>query len=169
MGQFDGMYEDQPDYRPQGRRFQEAALPALSCDYCGGQFFMDVNLNKYAEGAHSSTAGGDMEVIGTMVHQIRICPCGRPVAPSISGGRLGRGASETGDVLRTIEHARAMQIEHLEHLDTVIKSAVTHLEMNGVVTELAEVKATNADLSARLKSIEDMIERNRKKEAAKNE
>ncbi len=62
-----------------------------------------------------------------------------------------------------------MQIEHLEHLDTVIKSAVTHLEMNGVVTELAEVKATNADLSARLKSIEDMIERNRKKEAAKNE
>src|SRR5229473_493484 len=108
MGQFDGMYEEQLVGRPQGRRFQEASLPALKCDFCGSEFFMDVNLNKYAADAHSSTAGGDMEVIGTMVHRIRfcVCVCGRPVAPSISGGRIGRGATETGEVLKAVEHAR---------------------------------------------------------------
>jgi len=51
---------------------------------------MDVNLNMYDADAYSSTSGGDMEVIGTMVHRTRLRPAGGPSSRRHRGRRTRR-------------------------------------------------------------------------------
>jgi hypothetical protein len=143
------VYEEQGEF-PMGRRFRESKIPALKCARCGGEFFMDVNLNKYSADAYSGSAGGDMQVIGGMTHQIRICLCGLPVAPNISGGRVGRGATETAAVVKAVDHAISVHNTFGEHLRVMVDKAVTQPQIQGLQ---AQIQA----LETRLRVIEEGI------------
>lgn len=102
-------YPEMPDSRARVEAFMSQTKEALVCLRCGGDFFYEVSLRKYAANAYSEMAGGDLVVVGHGEQPIRICVCGEQVAPSISGGRITAGARESQKVVQVVMAAIAMR------------------------------------------------------------
>jgi hypothetical protein len=132
------------------RMFQESRPAALVCDRCGSDFFYAVGLNRYAAEAYSSMAGGDMQVMGAIPHSIRVCPCGKPVVPVISGVRRGAGAAETEELVEAIEGA--LRIQEKVAGDLAAVSVDLAAVSRGGVT-----KGQFAELAGRLKALEELV------------
>jgi hypothetical protein len=135
-----------------GRTFREPPPDVLTCEGCGGEFFYEVKLNRYSASAYSSVVGGDLEVIGHTGYFIRICVCGRPVSPNISGGRVGRTATEGGAVITAVEEAHQVQEKRRADLAEVIKGIVPKGQFNELT---AFIKSQFKELAGRIKVLEE--------------
>ena len=139
-------------------------LQALLCDHCGSEFFYAVELHRYSANAYSEIAGGDLHVIDHPTAQaIRICICGRPVVPVISGGRMGYGAGNTRKLVGTVQAAIEAQQKGTADLEAVTvdmgvltAGAVTKRELQEFEKRImAGIEDRIAALLAPLKQIEE--------------
>ena len=130
------------------RTFQERHLEAIACKDCGSEFFYEIAVNRYSASAYSSMAGGDMHVIEGIPLSMRICVCGRPLGPVISGGRTGRGVDETAALVKAVEGAlqnREKVPAALADLVAFSKKAVTKSQLDEAVGRLKAVEGAQRD------------------------
>ena len=68
---------------------------AIACEVCGSEHFAEVTFNKYAGGFYTSGGpGGDLQVASIMPQTLRICLCGNPITPNLSGVPRGKTPRE---------------------------------------------------------------------------
>lgn len=83
-------FQDPNDIHARQRR--EIEQPVV-CETCGSQWFTEATFHQYSNIAYGSGTGGDLRTISNTSQVIRVCVCGRPVTPNLSGVR-GRVATE---------------------------------------------------------------------------
>jgi hypothetical protein len=125
-------------------------MEPLVCDKCGSEWFYQVTLQKYAASAYSSAAGGDLTVISTTEQAIRVCVCGRPIPPSISGGQRGIGPDEMRSAAGAVDNARDEADTSEQSLELLVRESVTARQLEEVVKKIDL-------LSARLAAAEQVI------------
>jgi hypothetical protein len=141
-------------------------LPAKDC---GSEFVFEIAVNRYSASAYSSMAGGDMVVIQGIPLSMRVCVCGRPLAPVISGGRTGRGVAEAAALVTAVEGA----LQNREKVPAVLadlvafsKKAVTKRQLDEVVGRLKAVEGALSrfdEMAGRLKALEKLVGTKEKK------
>jgi hypothetical protein len=77
----------------QARQAREIERPII-CPECKSSWFSEVMYNQYSDIAMGSGTGGDIRQINMMPQTLRVCLCGHPYSPSITGIR-GRAATES--------------------------------------------------------------------------
>jgi hypothetical protein len=96
---------------------QNQANQPIVCAKCGSNWFTDVSFQQYSGSRYSSTPGGDIQVISSLLHRIRVCICGHPYAPNLGGVRPGRtAASEVSSFMESFNAAKAY-LESIGKLD----------------------------------------------------
>ena len=126
----------------------------LVCDKCQSAWFYEVLLSQYAAGAYSEMAGGDIQQIGSTQHSIRVCLCGRPIPPSLSGGRVTRGANESQKVAESVDHARDLHDQLVGSIRAVVEGGVT---LSQLQAHEEAAKASVSALEARVKALEELL------------
>jgi hypothetical protein len=132
------------------RQMTNPGMAPLVCDKCGSEWFYEVGLRKYAASAYSSAAGGDLTVISSTDQAIRVCICGRPVPPTISGGRRGIGPDEMRSAAAAVENTRDQADKTDESIDAIVRESVTARQLEGALKEIDR-------LSALLAVVEELI------------
>ena len=88
--QFGGPTEGANQMRNQSQQ-RELERP-ISCLECGSTWFAEVGFDQYSDIANGSAPGGDMRIISEMRQTLRVCLCGAPFSPNLTGIR-GRTAT----------------------------------------------------------------------------
>jgi hypothetical protein len=132
------------------RQTTNRGMEPLVCDKCGSEWFYQVTLRKYAASAYSSAAGGDLTVISSTAQAIRVCICGRPIPPSISGGRRGIGPDELRSAVSPVENARDQADKTDQNVDLMVRESVTPRELEEALKKIDR-------LSTRVTSVEEVI------------
>lgn len=86
----------------------------ISCTKCGSGYFQEVTYNKYSDIAMGSGTGGDIRVISDVPQMLRVCLCGYPYNPNLTGTR-GRVATAE---LQAFQRSLKMAHEYLAHVAT---------------------------------------------------
>src|ERR1039458_4127677 len=74
-------------------RTREIERPII-CPECNSSWFSEVAFNQYSDIAMGSGTGGDIRQINMMPQTLRVCVCGHPYSPNLTGIR-GRAATES--------------------------------------------------------------------------
>ncbi len=86
------------DFNPQqdgiSARQREIEQPVV-CEQCGSSWFMEATFNQYSGLAYGSSTGADLRVISSSPQFLRVCLCGFPYNPQLSGVR---GRTATGEL-----------------------------------------------------------------------
>src|ERR1039458_339648 len=77
----------------QARQARESERPII-CPECRSSWFSEVAYNQYSDIAMGSGTGGDIRQINMMPQTLRVCVCGHPYSPNLTGIR-GRAATES--------------------------------------------------------------------------
>jgi hypothetical protein len=77
----------------QARQAREIERPII-CPECNSSWFSEVAFNQYSDIAMGSGTGGDIRQINMMPQTLRVCVCGHPYSPNLTGIR-GRAATES--------------------------------------------------------------------------
>jgi len=77
----------------QARQAREIERPIV-CPECKSDWFTEMNYNQYSDIATGSGTGGDIRQINMMTQTLRVCVCGHPYSPTLTGIR-GRAATES--------------------------------------------------------------------------
>ena len=77
----------------QARQAREIERPII-CPECRSSWFSEVAYNQYSDIAMGSGTGGDIRQINMMPQTLRVCVCGHPYSPNLTGIR-GRAATES--------------------------------------------------------------------------
>ena len=77
----------------QARQAREIERPII-CPECNSSWFSEVAYNQYSDIAMGSGTGGDIRQINMMPQTLRVCVCGHPYSPNLTGIR-GRAATES--------------------------------------------------------------------------
>lgn len=120
----------------------QANLP-VTCEKCGSVWFTDTSFNQYSASRYSTTPGGDLNVISSIVQRIRVCICGHPVSPNIGGIRPGRTAStEVNSFLDSFRKAAAY-LNSIGKLDLtgIAGDFVTRAEYEKLVAQVSTPEA----------------------------
>jgi hypothetical protein len=128
------------DFRTHEPPEQQVAV----CEACGGTYFYETPIHRYAADAYSAVLGGELRAIEDHVPKsIRMCICGRPAVPVISGGLIGRSATEANSVISIVEGAVQTQKKITNDIAALTKGAATARRVD--------------ELAARIKALEELI------------
>ncbi len=90
----------------QQRTSREIEHPIV-CTRCGSAFFREVEFNQYSDIAMGSGTGGDIRVISQMPQALRVCLCGFPYSPGITGLRGRTATAEMQNFMGSLTKAHA--------------------------------------------------------------
>src|ERR1039458_49191 len=76
----------------QARQAPDIEHPII-CPECISSWFTEMTYNQYSDIAIGSAAGADIRQLNMMPMPLRVCLCGHPYAPNLTGIR-GRAATE---------------------------------------------------------------------------
>ena len=129
----------------------------ITCPRCGSRHFVEHTYNKYNASTYGSTPGADMMVVSTMPQTIRVCLCGWPYNPNISGV-AGRGtvrANETEGFNTSLASAQKYLTGISEtNLDKVTQEMATIGEVEELKQQVADLKEQVLQLLAQVAEAE---------------
>lgn len=92
--------------RQQQQNLQSRAERPVQCPKCGSTWFREGEFRQYSAMLFGSGAGADLRVIGNTMQTIRICLCGFPITPNISGVRGKTATAEGKDFAVSLKGAQ---------------------------------------------------------------
>lgn len=162
------MQENVKQLSPQERiqRATNALNQPVVCPDCGSTWFFEVTFNQYSKSVYSNAVGGDLKIISVMPQQLRMCPCGRPIAPNLGGIRGGRTpnaelASFFESLAGALEYRKSLE-EGTKATQKLVNVFATREDVENLKAETApqvaagEVKEV-AELRARIEALETTI------------
>jgi hypothetical protein len=131
---------------------------AVICPECGSTWFTEMTYNQYSDMAYGAGAGADLRVISIMPQTIRVCLCGHPFTPNVSGIR-GRVASAEMDAFK-VSLAKAHSSRKTRNqapegvsMDDVSKNFASLSDAEALKQQLEGVQAT---LNTQTRAVEDL-------------
>ena len=128
------------------RALQESANAPVICEKCGSDWFYEVELHQYRGGMYSSAPGGELQIVSTMPQRIRLCLCGHPVSPNLSGYRGGRQPNQAINSFRSalaVAHKYRAVVDELNaKVQAITEQAATIRDIEQIQVVLNELKAT---------------------------
>src|SRR6266702_3591108 len=90
---FGNQYDGNSNIAQQQRELEQPVI----CPECNSTWFSEMIFNQYSDLAYGGGAGADLRVINVTPQTIRVCLCGHPYTPNLSGvrGRMASGEMET--------------------------------------------------------------------------
>lgn len=117
----------------------------ITCPLCGSEHFTESTFNKYSSNVYGAQAGADLRVASTMPQTIRVCLCGWPYNPNLSGFTSARSmrGMETEGFSRSLQNAQTYlkTAGAKPNLDAITREMVTTSDLNAVkdlITSLTE-------------------------------
>jgi len=131
---------------------------AVICPECGSTWFTEMTYNQYSDMAYGAGAGADLRVISIMPQTIRVCLCGHPFTPNVSGIR-GRVASSEMDAFKVslakAHSARKTRNQAPESIsmDDVSKNFASLSDAEALKQQLEGIQAT---LNTHTRAVDDL-------------
>ena len=89
-------------------RARELETPVV-CPECKSNWFTEQTFNQYSDLAYGGGAGGDLRVINVTPQTIRVCLCGHPYTPKLSGIRGRVATGELDDFKKSLHAAHTLR------------------------------------------------------------
>jgi len=122
------------------------------CEKCGSEWFAELTFNRYLQTVYSNAPGGDLMIVGTMPQTIRVCLCGNPIRPNLSGVRGGRQSSgEIQSFMQSLARAKEAVISRGE-VDDKLRAILSEMAME------SHVEARVNEIEKRINRLEEAIE-----------
>src|ERR1035437_9934874 len=132
----------------QARQAREIERPII-CPECNSSWFSEVAYNQYSDIAMGSGTGGDIRQINMMPQTLRVCVCGHPYSPNLTGIR-GRAATESlASFQESLKGAQAVR--------KVILAAGKSTPLN--MTDLAKYFAGVSELKGVREDLDELLVR----------
>jgi hypothetical protein len=149
-------------------RATNALNQPVVCPDCGSTWFFEVVFNQYSKSVYSSAPGGDHKVISVMPQYLRMCACGRPITPNLSGIRGGRTPNgemaSFFDALQGAVNYRTEVAAGKKATQALVNQFATLNDVNEVKEKLATngtgdeaLKSEIAELRAQLEGLEAAV------------
>jgi len=131
---------------------------AVICPECGSTWFTEMTYNQYSDMAYGAGAGADLRVISIMPQTIRVCLCGHPFTPNVSGIR-GRVASPEMDAFK-VSLAKAHSARKTRNqapegvsMDVISKNFASVSDAEALRQQLEGIQGT---LNAQTRAVDDL-------------
>jgi hypothetical protein len=141
---------------------------AIICPECNSTWFAELTYNQYSDMTYGAGAGSDLRVISIMPQTIRVCLCGHPFTPNISGIR-GRVATAEMDSFKIslanahIARKNRNQVPESVSMDTVARNFATLTDTDLLKQQLGSIQEK---LNAQGREVENLKLRNAQLEEA---
>lgn len=141
---------NQPSLEDKMRNLQSTMYKEVKCPSCGSVWFREAQFNRYAAGRYGAAPGADMQVISAVTQTIRVCLCGYPIHPNLSGEYEVRGRTFSND-LSSFMNSLKLASEKLEsRKPEIVQSGVAEIlgpEIEGVKQKIQELQNRLEELS----------------------
>lgn len=141
---------------------QRADRP-VACPKCGSTWFREGEFRQYSAMLFGSGAGADLRVIGNTMQTIRVCLCGFPITPNVSGVRGKTATAEGKDFMASLKGAQdILQTDNsTANIESIVEQLATRKEVTSEVSvvklEMGKVNSAMNELKAGLRTAFDAV------------